>query len=124
MILKKHIKDVSMFFAFSTSQFEENKTQLQEGEKYVSLGAGAYIPKNQVENYLSGFETIDKWYKMELKKNKLRRQHIAFELANYESYYSNDIEDAMEALGNEYSRQEVLTVFIAERKKQILADQI
>ena len=33
-----------LFFAFSNEQFTENKTPLKEGEKYVSIGAGGYLP--------------------------------------------------------------------------------
>ena len=29
-----------VFFAFSNEQFEENRTPLAEGEKYVALGGG------------------------------------------------------------------------------------
>ena len=57
------IKNCLMFFAFSNEQFEQNKTPLQEGEKYVHLFAGAYMPKGQVDNYLNGMEAINKWYK-------------------------------------------------------------
>ena len=32
-------KDCGLFWAFSNKQFFENKTPLQEGEKYVSIGA-------------------------------------------------------------------------------------
>ena len=61
---------------------------------------------------------IDIWYKAEIKANKARKQNIAYELANHEAYYTNDIEDTLQALGGDYTKEEVLTVFNQERKKQ------
>jgi hypothetical protein len=111
------IKACSMFFAFSNEQFEQNKTPLQDGEKYVSMGMGAYMPKGQVNAWIEGSKDIDKWYKAALKDNKLRRQNIAYELANHEAYYTGEIDDTLAALGSDYSREEVLEVFYKERKK-------
>jgi hypothetical protein len=87
------IKDVRMFFAFSTEQFQENKTQKEEGEKYVHIGAGAYMPKSQVNNWINGIKEIEKQYKTAVKGNKLRKQEIAYQLNNYECYYTGDISD-------------------------------
>jgi len=100
-----------MFFAFSTEQFHENKTPLQEGEKYVSIGAGAYIPKSQVNNWINGIKEIEKQYKAAVKSNKLRKQEIAYQLNNYECYYTGDISDALEALGSGYTQAEVMEVY-------------
>lgn len=111
------ISACSMFFAFSNEQFEQNKTPLAEGEKYVSLGAGAYMPKSQVNNWIEGTKNIDKWYKAALKDNKLRRQNIAYELANHEAFYTGEIEDTLQALGSDYSREEVQEVYRSEYKK-------
>ena len=105
------IKSVGMFFAFSTEQFHENKTPLQEGEKYVSIGAGAYMPKSQVKNWINGIKEIKKQYKAAVKGNKLRKQEIAYQLNNYECYYTGDISDALEALGSDYTQAEVMAVY-------------
>lgn len=110
------LKNCRCFFAFSNEQFQENKTPLKEGEKYVSMGAGGYMPKTEVENYLQGTKNIKKWYSAEVKANKgARRANIVYELANYESYYTGDISNALEALGKEYTRAEVLKVYNEER---------
>lgn len=114
------IKDCSMFFAFSNEQFTENKTPLAEGEKYVSLGAGAYMPKGKVDAYLNGIKAIDKWYKGVIKASKVRRENIIYELANHEAWYTNDIEDTLSALGSDYTASEVMEVFRSERKRQEL----
>lgn len=113
------IKDCSMFFAFSTEQFHENKTPLQEGEKYVSLGAGTYMPKGKVDTYLNGIKAINKWYKAAVKDNKLRKENIIYELNNHEAFYTYDIESTLDALGSDYTEQEVRQVFNAERNNQI-----
>lgn len=112
------IKECSMFFAFSNEQFATNKTPLAEGDKYVHLGAGAYMPKSKVDSYISGTEAIDKWYRAAVKDNKLRRQNIIYELGNHEAWYTNDIEDTLEALGSDYTAAEVREVFNTEYANQ------
>lgn len=116
------IKDCSMFFAFSNEQFDKNKTPLQEGEKYVSLGAGCYMPKGNVEKWIAGTKEIDKWYRDTVKANKQRKANILYELLNHEAFYTNDIDDTVEALGSDYTPAEVLEVFRAERKKGVTQD--
>lgn len=107
-----------VFFAFSNEQFHANKTPLDEGEKYVSVGAGGYMPKSQVDNYLNGSKEIKKWFTKTVKENKgARRANIAYELGNYECLYTGDISDALDALGSEYTRAEVLKVYQEEYKK-------
>lgn len=106
------IKACLMFFAFSNEQFAENKTPLQEGEKYVHLFAGAYMPKGQVDNYLKGIESINKWYKGEVNVNKkMRETEILYELNNHEAYYTGSIEDTILSLGKDYTRKEVWKVY-------------
>lgn len=112
------IKDCKVFFAFSNEQFQANKTPLEEGEKYVSIGAGGYMPKGQVEKFKNGMDNIDIWYKQSIKANKARKQNIAYELANHEAYYTCSIDDTLEALGSDYTREEVQEVYNKERKKQ------
>lgn len=116
------LTDCLIFFAFSNEQFTANKTQLQPGEKYVSLGAGGYMPKGQVDNYLNGMKAINKWFKKAIKESKTRKEHIAYELNNYEAFYTGDIEDTLTALGNDYTAAEVWAVYheVAEKQLQYL----
>lgn len=115
------IKECSMFFAFSDKQFEENKTPLQEGDKYVSMvGAGAFMPKSKAPEFMKGLDVIDKWYKAEIKANKARKQNIIYELNNHEAFYTGDIEDTLDTLGSDYTREEVMEVYRKERKKQLI----
>lgn len=105
------LKDNKVFFAFSDKQFEENKTPLEEGDKYVSLGMGGYCPKKNVDEFFEDMKGINQWFKDSVKDNNLREELIAFELSNHEAYYTGEIEDTMEALGSEFTEEEVWEVF-------------
>lgn len=107
-----------MFFAFSNEQFAENKTQLDEGDKYLSIGMGAYLPKSKINTYLAGMEEITVWYKSQISTNKLRIKEIAYQLANHECYYTGELQPALEALGDGYTYDEVKQVYRKEMKKQ------
>lgn len=112
------ITSCRVFFAFSNEQFTSNMPTLEEGDKIVSMGAGGYLPKSQVQNWIDGMDAIGKWYKGATKSIKLRKQNIAYELSNHEAYYTGDISDTLDALGEDYTREEVLEVFYKERRKQ------
>lgn len=114
------MKDSLLFFAFSNDQFRENKTPLQEGEKYVHIGAGGYLPKGKLDSFLDGMEQINKWYKDAIQSNKLREANILHELINHESFYIGDIEDAMSALGEGYTKEEVKKVYDENYQQQLL----
>lgn len=114
------INDCGVFFAFSTEQFHKNKTPLKEGEKYVNLKIGGYIPKFSLDTFLDGLKSIKKWYREETTKCKqIRIDLIIYELYNHEAFYIGDIQDTLKALGKGYSRKEVLKVYYSELKKQI-----
>ena len=109
-------KECGLFWAFSNQQFAENKTPLKEGEKYVSIGMGGYLPKGNVDAFLNGMEAQRKWYNAEIKANKgARRANIVYELANHEAYYTGDISETLDALGKEYTKKEVLKVYLEEK---------
>jgi hypothetical protein len=122
---KKHselFKQCGVFFAFSNEQFNENKTPLQEGEKYVSIGMGGYLPKGKVKAFCDGMDEIKKWYKQQVADNKeMRRNDIVYQLGNHECWYTYDIEPALAALGPEYTKKEVLKVFNEEHKNQVVS---
>lgn len=111
---------VGLFWAFSDEQFAKNKTPLEEGDKYVSIGAGGYLPKSKANDFISGMKEISKWYKKEVADNKkLRREEIVYELGNHEAWYTGDIEDTMFSLGRGYTRKEVQKIFNEEKEKQM-----
>jgi len=106
------LTECGVFWAFSNQQFEENKTPLQEGEKYVSIGHGGYMPKGNVEKLRAGFKQINKEERQRMKATPgARIEAIKHELNNYECYYTGDITEALNALGKGYTRAEVLKVY-------------
>jgi len=114
------IKKCSMFFAFSNEQFHKNKTPLKDGENYVDLGAGCFMPKGNLQTYRDGIAAIEKDFKEQIKENRLRKQNIIYELANHEAWYTGDIEPTLEALGGDYTREEVYLIFRQEAQNQTL----
>ena len=109
------MKECRVFFAFG-DQFERNKTPLNEGERYVSVGYGGYMPNTCVKAFIEGQKQIEKWKKSERKKLKDgKEQHILYELQNYECFYSGDIEDAMPVLP--YPRKDVWKVYLANKER-------
>jgi hypothetical protein len=107
----KFMDGCGIFFAFSNEQFVKNRTPLAEGEVYVALGAGAYIVKSKVSAYQSGMKQLTAEYKKEVTDNKLRKANILHELNNHECFYTGDVEDALDALGSDYTLEEVMEVF-------------
>lgn len=103
-----------MFFAFSNEQFAENKTPLKEGEKYRDLGAGAYCPASQAEAVKKGFDEINQWWKDMIIEHDLREKYIIHELYNHEAFYTHEIEPTVDALGEDYTFEEVKKVFYKE----------
>jgi hypothetical protein len=110
-------KKVGLFFAFSNSQFEENKTPLKEGEKYVSIGGGGYMPKGNIEIFENGLKEIKNWYNGEINKNKAQDKEIIHELYNHECFYTGDVSDVVEMFKDRYSSKRIVNLFIKERKK-------
>ena len=104
--------ECGVFWAFSAEQFEKNKTPLSEGDKYVSIGAGGYMPKSRAADLAEGMEQIRKEHNAAVKANrKLRRDVIAYELRNHEATYTGDISDTLDALGDGYSAKEVRKIY-------------
>lgn len=113
------LKNCNVFFAFSDEQFEENKTPLADGDKYVRLGAGGFLPKSKSKQFLEGFDRIEKEYKKTIKENKQRKALIIDELQNREAFYTGEIDDTLEALGDDFTAEEVQTVYNEQRKRYI-----
>jgi hypothetical protein len=106
------INDCNVFFAFSNEQFAEGKKNnpIAEGEKYVSIGAGGYMPKSKYKLFSDGLDNINKWEKSEIKKVKENKEkHILFELRNHECFYIGDINDVIHYLP--YNRKDIQQVF-------------
>ena len=93
----KAFEDNGAFFAFSNEQLKEKAVT---GVKYVSCGSGLICPKENVDTLIESLENIQKEsIKMDIEENGLEAI-IKRELANYECYYTGDIEDAVQALSD------------------------
>ena len=108
---------VGLFFAFSNTQFDENKTTLKEGDKYVSIGGGGYMPKSNVEEFRNGLDEIEKWYKKEIKSNKASEKEVAYELSNHECFYTRDISVVVDMFKEVYTIDFIQKVYSKELKK-------
>jgi hypothetical protein len=51
--MNKLLAENGVIWAFSNKQFDESKV---EGVQYVSIGAGGYCPKDNVENFMQAFK--------------------------------------------------------------------
>jgi len=104
-----------VFFAFSDKQLKEGmkKYPLSKGDKYVSMGAGGFIKKNQVEAYFELMKSIDSWFKKE-HKNIKKEEAILYELNNYECFHSGDTSTAYDVLKEQgITKEEVQEVYRA-----------
>ncbi|HEY5510605.1 MAG TPA: hypothetical protein VIK10_06215 [Prolixibacteraceae bacterium] len=111
-------KECRLFFAFSNSQFQENKTPLAEGEKYVSIGAGGYLPKSEVNNFSDGLSRIKKWESSEIKRAKLEETEILYELENHECFYTGEIEPVVELFAGKYTEAQIRKVYRGQPVEQ------
>lgn len=110
------LTDCLIFFAFSNEQFAQNKTSLQEGEKYISIGAGGYMPKLQYQNFSEGMKGINSWKKAEMKKEKqIKIDAIKYELANYECFLTHDLTDVFRLFPAD--KKQVVKIFNEELTK-------
>ena len=118
--LTELMKECGLFWAFSNEQFAANKTPLKEGEKYVSIGAGGYMPKGNIDKWINGTKQLNKERNAAINQNKkLRYANIAYELNNHEAFYTGDISSTLDALGSDYTRKEVQEVYQKEYPKYI-----
>lgn len=82
--------ECGLFFAFSDKQFLENKTPLIDGDKYVRILGGGFVPKTNVDKLLNGMEANRKAYQKAVKAQNLRLKEISYEFANHECFYTGD----------------------------------
>lgn len=115
----KLFEECKVFWAFSKEQFEENKTPLKEGEKYVDIGAGGFMPRGNYDTLIKGMKTIDKDFKEKMKDVKIREEHILYELNNHEAFYTMDTQSTKDALGDDYTIEEIIEVYNKFKKKNI-----
>jgi len=99
-----------IFFAFSNQQFTESMPKLAPGDKIISLGAGAYMPKSFLDLYKTESKIIEKWHTDSYANNEAAKEdYIYYELQNYECFYTGNISDVVNSFF--FTEQEVLTVY-------------
>lgn len=93
------------FFAFSKHQYEEKAV---DGVKYASLGGGFIVPKENIDDLLTGLESIHTdGIAQDIAENGIKGI-IWRELANHEAQITCDITETVEALeGYPITRKDV-----------------
>ena len=95
--ISKVMDDNGGFFAFSDSQFDENK---KEGVTYCHLYGGLIAPKESANTIIFALdEATQRGIKQDVKENGIKAI-IWRELANYESQISRTCEDTIDALSD------------------------
>ena len=88
--------ELGVFFAFSKEQFEEKR---QEGVKYCTvLDAGDCVPVDKAKEFSERLSAIHKEGREKELAEKGIDKIIEEQLANYECYYTGDIDDALDAM--------------------------
>jgi len=101
-----------VFFAFSNEQFLENKIPLKEGEKYVSIGAGGYLPNSNAALFSKEWDELDTWYKSTLKADKKEAENaILYELNNHECFYTWGYSEVVKIFDGVYTEKQIKSVF-------------
>lgn len=108
-------EEVRLFWAFSNEQLAEGLKKINhvKGEKLRSIGAGGYLPAENVDKFIKGMARIKKEYNKAIKDGgkEMRKNAILQALNNYECFYTGEIEEAVEELGKGYTYQEVYKVY-------------
>lgn len=116
----KLFTDCGVFWAFGQKQFEEGYTKakktMAEGEKLVDIGAGGYVPKHNAQKLIDGMKKIGEEFNQAMKDKQEREKYIAYELNNHEAYYTRSIESTLDALGEDFTKEEVMHVFDGRTK--------
>lgn len=110
----ENVKNCGVFFAFNNEQFAEGLKDRKVNE-IVSIGAGGYMPKENVEKFVFTSKEIEKWKKEQIKTYKLSREHILYELYNHECFYTGDLESVSFL---PYTAEEIRQVYVDELKKK------
>lgn len=102
-------KKTDTFFAFSTSQFNEQK---KEDVKYVAMGGGMVCNKEHVKELVEGLDLIWKESVAQDIADHGMPAIIKRELANHEAYYTGDTESTFEALkGYPVTKEQIYKIY-------------
>lgn len=104
-VLNSALQSNGAFFAFSKSQFEEQK---QEGINYISIGHGMVCPSENIDKLIHEMENISKNRISWELENNTKKEIIWYELANHECQIVGNYSEVVELL-TEYgiTREEI-----------------
>lgn len=107
------------FYAFSNEQFDEQANPNIPRSDYRRGPGGLIIPKDNVDTLIADMQNaVDAGIVQRLLDYPID-DIIAYELGNYECYYSGDIEDALTALAPyNVTREQVLAIFNKTKNDQ------
>jgi len=89
-----------LFFAFSNGQLEEGLLKVKAEKKdIVSIGAGGFILKTEIQAFNDLFKRHNAERKERLKDEKKLIDALVYELNNHEYCITYDPTDALESLG-------------------------
>lgn len=120
----EELNKTGIFWAFSDSQFEENRTHKEAPIKeYLSVGAGGYIHQSDKEKLDNFFKVIAKELKKDFTSKIDINDLIRYELTNHECYYTGDPSEAIEVVKTYYEdiseeeiTKKVINVFKSKEK--------
>lgn len=99
----RHQEEVNNFpigFAFNDKQLEEELQRLEtKASDCISIGAGGFIRKKDKEIFVTMMRRHKKEMKEAMKDEEFAYQAFLCELQNHEYSYTEDPEDALNALG-------------------------
>ncbi len=96
--ITKALNDYGAFYAFSDAQFEEQRDPAREKSEYARGPSGLIVPKDNAEALISAMQDAVAYGITARLLDYPLNDIIAYELGNYECYYSGDIQDAVDAL--------------------------
>lgn len=105
-------KSCHVFWAFSDNQFREgaDKNPLTKGEKYISIGAGGYMPKHHYQTLIDRMASIKEQRMIRMRQVKAE-QAIAYELSNHECEVTHNLEPVISLFEGVYTPTEIREVF-------------
>ena len=113
--IDKAIADAGVFWAFGQSQLDAEmaKRGLTQADldDYVGILGGGACHKDKVAGLYTDINMAGVNFTREINDLGLRKAYILYELNNHEAFYTYSIDDTLQALGGDYTSEEVMDVY-------------
>lgn len=113
-----------LFWAFNEEQFKEGakKVGATEQNKIVSIGAGGYVLKSRVKEFLKVMKDLKTGLKTKLRAKSFFYDAMYYELCNHEYCITMDTTEALETLkiDEEWIEKNKLTEIYKKAKKDAM----